>query len=38
MDISLGPQRHITTDKMEIYDFPKLPSATSDSLGTLCEI
>ena len=30
-------QRHITTDKKEIKDSPKLPSATSAIRGTLCK-
>jgi len=29
---------HITADKREIKDFPKLPSATSFIRQTLCEI
>jgi len=29
---------HITADKKEIKDFPKLPSATSFMLGTYHEI
>ena len=29
------PSGHITADKREIFDFPKLPSATSFMLGTL---
>ena len=32
------PSGHITADKREIKDFPKLSSATSFIRGTLCAI
>jgi hypothetical protein len=34
----MGEQLHITADKREIRDFPKLPSATSFIRKTLYEI
>jgi hypothetical protein len=33
----IGAIKHITADKREIKDFPKLPSATSFIRGTLGE-
>ena len=33
-----GSERHITADKREIKDFPKLPSATSFIRKTLYEM